>query len=146
MSNFDDFFPYARTFSGFWTPSLEDQSGNAAVVTSTGHFRKNGDEVHVNFSITTTSVAGLTPGERVLIKGLPFTGLLATALSSSNIRNLTINATDGFPSVIMDPGFVADAFTMRYRVADATSDSPFTVAQWSATAQILVSGFIVATA
>lgn len=144
MSNFDTFFPYARTFSGSLTPTLEDESGNAAVVTSSGFFRKKGDEVHINLSIVTTSIAGLTLGERVLIKGLPFTGQFATVLPSSLIKNLTINAADGFPVVIMDPGVATDALIMRYRINDATSDSPFTVAQWSATAQILVSGFYVA--
>lgn len=143
MSNFDTFFPYARTFRGTWTPTLEDESGNAATVTATGHFRKNGNEVHINFSIVTSSIAGLTLGERVFIKGLPFTGQLATVLSSSLIANLTINGTDGFPVVIMDPAVATDALIMRYRVNDATSDSPFTVAQWSATAQILCSGFYI---
>ncbi len=144
MSNFDDFFPYARTITGSFTPTVTDLTGNVGTTSSaSGDFRKNGNEVHINLAIVTTSVAGLNAGERFVIRGLPFTGQNATVLPSSKVSNLTINATDHFPTVIMDPGVTTAGLVMRYRIADAVSDSGFLVSNWSATAEILVSGFYI---
>lgn len=147
MSNFDDFFMFNRAVTTSWTPVLEDESSNAATLSSeTGVALKWGTYVWVTFGLVTSSIAGLTGTESLLIKGLPYSPSSGSVISLSSLDNLTLTAGDSLPRGFTDPVNFADAIAMQFLANGATGgDSAFIVNKWSNTGTVIGSGFYLTT-
>ncbi len=147
MSNFDQFFMYYNPVDVGWTPILEDDSSNVATLSSeTGTSLRWGNLVWITFGIVTSSIAGLTGTDALLIKGLPYSPSSGSVIPLSSLDNLSLTAGDSLPHGFTDPSNFPDAIAMQYLTnGSTTGDSIFTVDEWTNTGTVIGSGFYLTT-
>lgn len=146
MSNFDEFFKFNRAYEQGWTPVIEDESSNQGTTSSqTGASLRIGNYVWITYGLVTSSIAGLTGTEALLIKGLPYAPSSGSVIPLASLDNLGISSGDNLPHGFTDPINFANAIAMQYLTSGATSDSLLTVDEWTATATVIGSGFYLTT-
>ena len=66
-----------RYEEGTFSPLLYDQSGNAApsMGATVGRYTRIGNRVYIHLQILADSISGMTSGDQVVIRGLPFTSV-----------------------------------------------------------------------
>ena len=142
MSNFDDFVTYNRPVRLSWDPILQDNSSNIATLSAkSGTSLKWGNHVWITFGLVTSSIAGLTGTDSLLIKGLPYLPSTGTTLPLSSLDNLTLTAGDSLPTGYIDEINFPGAIAMQYLPNGGTDgDVVFPVNKWSATGTVIGSG------
>lgn len=130
-----DAFQYYE--EGTWTPEVADASsgGNTGTGTLSGYYVRIGDMVHISCNITNIDTTGMTGGNNLYIRGLPFdivsqtgtirqtgvvdatavtyTGsyLVATAQDNTSYLRIFVQNNSGSSSTIMDVNALSSGST-----------------------------------
>ena len=143
MTNFDTFARFNRPVELDWIPVIEDESSNQATTSEAiGESLRWGNHVWICFSLITTSIAGLTGTETLLIKDLPYSTALGATIHLTSLDNLVLTAGDSLPRGVIANASFPDAIAMQYLPNNnTTGDVVFPVNKWSATATVVGCGF-----
>lgn len=108
---------------GTWTPVLSDAAtgGNLATGTFTGTYTKIGRLVTVNATLIDITTAGMTAGNILYIRGLPFTTVIGH-LGSNMLRSVT------YTGQIAPRALDSQTYFYLYTYATGGAVTPLTVA------------------
>ena len=125
--------------TGSWTVNAYDASsggGNVSPTSATGQYSKIGNMVFINFSLSSISVAGMTGGNNLYIRGHGFTPAYSATLGPVSESNITLSA--GCFDLVADINSSGDIYVRELK--DAAINVILNVSQYSG-ATIRISGW-----